>query len=466
MEEKAELLGEEGVRRGRVHSWLLSTLLLLLTATSCLLTLHLLPHLLPQPTPHPSCLSTCSVELVESTPEGLVFNSSLVHLSTHAAWTRLLALAEADIHLAGMYFSLRGQDVFPSPSAAAGEHIFQQLEEAVGQRGIKLKIAENAAKPGASPETAALAAAGAEVRGVNFTALVGAGVLHTKLWVVDGRHFYVGSANFDWRSLTQVKEVGALVTDCPCLAEDIDKIWAVYWALGGAAALPPSWPPQLATAFNADTPLVLPGLPEVHLASSPAALCPAGREVDLDAIVKAIDAAEEVVEVSVMDYIPATLYTHPMHFWPDIDQALRRAAIDRGVTVRLLASHWAHTRPAIARFLRSLQDLAGTNPRVDIEVRLFTVPSFTPEQAKIPFARVNHNKYMVTEKQGYIGTSNWSGDYFLSTGGVGLVFTGPLRDQLAGLFARDWTSSYASPLPPAAGGEGEDHSLLYNHYEL
>lgn len=30
------------------------------------------------------------------------------------------------------------------------------------------------------------------------------GVLHSKFWVVDGRHIYVGSANMDWRALTQV----------------------------------------------------------------------------------------------------------------------------------------------------------------------------------------------------------------------------------------------------------------------
>ena len=32
-------------------------------------------------------------------------------------------------------------------------------------------------------------------------------------------------------------------------------------------------------------------------------------------------------------------------------------------------------------------------------MKLFTVPAFTPAQEKIPFARVNHNKYMVTDKQ-------------------------------------------------------------------
>lgn len=30
------------------------------------------------------------------------------------------------------------------------------------------------------------------------------GVLHTKFWIVDKTHVYLGSANMDWRSLTQV----------------------------------------------------------------------------------------------------------------------------------------------------------------------------------------------------------------------------------------------------------------------
>ena len=44
----------------------------------------------------------------------------------------------------------------------------------------------------------------AEVRTLDMTSLLGAGVLHTKFWIVDEQHFYVGSANMDWRSFTQV----------------------------------------------------------------------------------------------------------------------------------------------------------------------------------------------------------------------------------------------------------------------
>jgi len=45
---------------------------------------------------------------------------------------------------------------------------------------------------------------GAEVRSIDFAELLKSGVLHTKLWIVDGIHAYVGSANMDYRSLTQV----------------------------------------------------------------------------------------------------------------------------------------------------------------------------------------------------------------------------------------------------------------------
>lgn len=44
---------------------------------------------------------------------------------------------------------------------------------------------------------------GAEVREVDLQSVTG-GIVHTKLWVVDQKHLYLGSANMDWRSLTQV----------------------------------------------------------------------------------------------------------------------------------------------------------------------------------------------------------------------------------------------------------------------
>ena len=44
-------------------------------------------------------------------------------------------------------------------------------------------------------------------------------------------------------------------------------------------------------------------------------------------------------------------------FWPNIDDALRAAAFNRKVKVKLLASYWNHTWDDMFIFLRSLDDL-------------------------------------------------------------------------------------------------------------
>ena len=59
-----------------------------------------------------------------------------------------------------------------------------------------------------------------------------------------------------------------------------------------------------------------------------------------------------------MDYYPITIYTRPTKFWPLIDNALRRAAIERGVKVKLLLSNWTSTRPEMEGYLRTLTDLS------------------------------------------------------------------------------------------------------------
>lgn len=41
------------------------------------------------------------------------------------------------------------------------------------------------------------------MRKVDFGRLAN-GVLHSKFWIVDRKHVFIGSANMDWRALTQV----------------------------------------------------------------------------------------------------------------------------------------------------------------------------------------------------------------------------------------------------------------------
>lgn len=107
--------------------------------------------------------------------------------------------------------------------------VFQALLNAGTKRQIKIRIAQNEPtqyQPNIDTEILTKRKA-AEVRSLNFAKLLGAGVLHSKLWIVDRKHFYVGSANMDWRSLTQVKELGFVAYNCSCLVEDIAKVFDV-----------------------------------------------------------------------------------------------------------------------------------------------------------------------------------------------------------------------------------------------
>ncbi len=87
-----------------------------------------------------------------------------------------------------------------------------------------------------------------------MTALFGNGVMHAKFLIVDGASFYLGSANFDWRSLTQVKEMGVRVRGCPLLATDLEKNFEAYWIAGQLNAVPAEWPANLTTTYDYETP--------------------------------------------------------------------------------------------------------------------------------------------------------------------------------------------------------------------
>ncbi|KAJ3619506.1 hypothetical protein MTP99_005183 [Tenebrio molitor] len=409
-----------------------------------------------------SCINTCSLSLVESIPEGLVYNDTpATHPSTFDTWFNLIVSAESTIEIASFYWTLRQSEVYPDPSSVKGEIIFQALLKAGTDRKIAIKIAQNAPtqdNPNVDTEVLVKRKA-AQVRSLNFAKLLGGGVLHTKFWIVDRKHVYLGSANMDWRSLTQVKELGLLINNCTCLAEDLGKVFDVYWTLGEQGAkIPDHWPSNLSTSINMNTPMNLTLNNETFqtfISSSPPPFNPTGRTNDIDALVNVIRHAEKFIYIAVMDYFPLTIYSPRMRFWPTIDDALKTAAIEHHVKVRMLISWWNHSRPSEDNFLKSIASISQAYPRVSVEVRRFVVPS-DAEQRKIPYARVNHNKYMVTDNTAYIGTSNWSGDYFIDTAGVAFVLHDPvydrnvsqstLRSDLQAVFERDWFSNYSQPL--------------------
>ncbi|KAI1229550.1 Phospholipase D3 [Lamprotornis superbus] len=331
--------------------------------------------------------------------------------STFDTWLHLLTTATRSVDIASFYWTLTNEDTRThEPSAAQGERILAELLR-LPRRGVAVRVAvsapsakaplddlqalERSGEWGEPPfplpkfgglggkfrwETPGSGAAGAAVRAVDFPRLTG-GILHTKFWLVDGVHLYIGSANMDWRSLTQVgcakewgqvKELGAAIYNCSCLAKDLAKIFEAYWALGVPdASIPAPWPDNYSTTINLETPMEMTlndTAAAVYFSSSPPALCPGGRTQDLAALLAAIDSAEVFVDVAVMSYLASTEFSRPERFWPAIDDRLRRAVVERGVRVRVLAGCWRHSRAAMFAFLRSLDAVGDNRTRFDVEV--------------------------------------------------------------------------------------------------
>ncbi|CAD5226373.1 unnamed protein product [Bursaphelenchus okinawaensis] len=407
------------------------------------------------------CTDFCSIDIVESIPTNLTYPGGPTHAPTHAAFLELLKNAQKTVQIAALYWNLR-EDVKKWPTAIQGENVYQALVD-TGKRGVKIQIVQNSPStqfPQLDSED--LQKLGlADVKSINFTQLFGHGVLHTKFWIVDDEHVYIGSANMDWKSLTEVKELGVLIRNCSCIATDLQKIFTIYSRIAEAdSKIPSRWPLNLRTHFNHEHPLEINmngKWQKTFISSSPEEFNPKGREHDLSAIVSVMERAEEHVNIAVMDYIPTTLYMGRGHdfYWPYLDNGIRAAAY-RGVTVNLLISQWDHSRPEMLGFLRSLREINSVLPHREgkqgkINVKLFTVPKDEPYQKQLPFARVNHNKYMVTDNTAYVGTSNWAGDYFINTAGVGLIIkkdrSDTLVQQFNAVFDRDWNSKYAKELP-------------------
>ncbi|XP_049597491.1 5'-3' exonuclease PLD4 [Syngnathus scovelli] len=394
----------------------------------------------------------CSMVLVESIPQHMQYKANVTFgIPLEKAWKDLLSVATTNLEVVSFYWTLTGDDIGVNDSSdKPGREIFAQLQSLPSKKVEVRVLTSIPSIKTHSTNLKILAEKGAYVRHVDFGHLT-KGVLHSKFWIVDRQHVFIGSANMDWRALTQVKELGMVIYNCPSLANDLYQIFSSYWELGMPKNTMPEYLPV--SHINKQNPLLVKEdniTSRLFISGSPPSICPNTRTLDLDAIVSSISEAQRYIDVAVMEYSPIIRFQHPKRYWPTIDNAIRTAAFRR-VKIRMLISCWPNSFPGMLPFLRSLASLNSSTHHLSIQIKLFIVPG--GNQTNIPFSRVNHNKYMVTDKVAYIGTSNWDGDYFVATAGVGLVISQhappriwkrkTVQGQLQAVFNRDWYSEFA-----------------------
>jgi len=367
-----------------------------------------------EPAPAPA-----RVELVQSAPIETTLAEPGLRFAKDV-WVELINDAKSTIDIAQFYLA-------NTPSKDSDlEPVIVALERAAA-RGVKVRVlvSDKMVKQDQTTFERIKAIRALQVKTYDLSKLTG-GILHAKYWVVDHAEIYVGSQNFDWRSLTHIQETGLRVRDAH-LAHELSRIFDTDWQIADSGAKPSAFPPSATTGPAS----IVPG--DLELVASPPELTPPGIRSALPALLELIGGATKTLRIQVLEYAPTTKYDSGR--WGDIDDALRAAA-KRGVRVELLVSDW-NTDKGVIGGLEALQGVAN------FTVKVITLP--LASQGFIPFARVCHSKYMVVDDATlWVGTSNWSKGYFTSLRNVELIVKQKsLAAEAASLFARLWNSSYS-----------------------
>uniref|UniRef100_A0A1A8IF07 Phospholipase D family, member 5 n=2 Tax=Nothobranchius kuhntae TaxID=321403 RepID=A0A1A8IF07_NOTKU len=404
-----------------------------------------------------NCSKNCSVVLVENIPDSISFSdNSTSHLPLSVGLNNLLDRAERVVEIVSPVWLLNSSEFNFQLAAKQGRDLLSRLQQ-LKAKGIQLKISSGEVD---SAELETLANHYAEVHKVNMTALTN-GNIHSSFWVVDRKHFYIGSASTDWRSLATRKELGVLVYNCTCLALDLHRVFSLYWGLQHKEFIPTFWSKRLFPYFNKDKPVNLSfnnTEAEAYISSSPDAFIPKDRSSDLEAISRVIQQAHHFIYISIIDYLPL-LSSSTLRYWSRIDSLIREALILRKVRIRLLISCWEKTHPLTFNFIWSLKSLCMEQGNCSLEAKFFS-----PTQKHV----MNHNRFMVSDRAIYLGNLDWVGKEFTYNAGAGLVISHPetikernnsVVEQLRAVFERDWFSRYTRTLQNDKISVCNEHSV-------
>lgn len=423
----------------------------------------------------------CRLEIVETIPKGMIAhepNNPVAEepferriLETAEVYLWLIASARRSIKITSFYWSLTENDeiaqlnknyIDPDNSQQVGQRVLDSLKLVAEEHNVTIEIVvDNSLEKSASFRRDLIEIESfSTVHYVNMNRMFNQGVLHTKFILVDDEQFYLGSANMDWRSLTQVKELGFYIYKCPSLASDLIRIFEGYKHLAtsvnnlGRSATKNLITKEQRNEMRASVSAVAFSengqfrplrmrldnqLAKVHLAAGPGGLAGTGRSVDLNSILMTIKKAQKFVYLTAMEFSEIPRFTYPKYQeWLILFDMLVDAK-KRGVDVRILSDKHKMTGKLVTKLKE-----AG------IDYRAFVVPIYNDYQKKLPYSRLYHSKYIVSDQTVIVTTQNLAPDYFRATLGVSLVINEvpELVQRMKHLFERDYGSSYSSVYVP------------------
>lgn len=387
-----------------------------------------------------------NVEVSQSVP--LETESSLDIPSirqTQKVWLEMIRTAQSSIDLEEFYIA-------DQPNEALGP-VLGEIKKAAA-KGVKIRFLLDSKFFKNYPDTplALSKIQGIQVKKIDFSA----GVQHSKYMVIDQKEVFVGSANFDWLALSHIHEVGLRIQDAQ-VANKLGSVFQKDWAQGTSVhqsnpddgdtegdtgeenrrrTSSPSNPPTV--------PVTLPlsdQVSKMEVVASPPTVTPDGVGDSLTAITELLAKAKKSVQIQVYQYNTKGKGKR----WTVLDAAIRKAAAN-GAHVQVLVD-----KIAMKTGSSDLKALAGTQ---NIEVRTVTIPEWSG--GPLQYARLVHSKYLVVDGvSAWVGTENWSQDYFTQSRNVGVILRPSSRAsergdgvvvQLGQIFNRVWESPYAARL--------------------
>jgi phosphatidylserine/phosphatidylglycerophosphate/cardiolipin synthase-like enzyme len=261
----------------------------------------------------------------------------------------------------------------------------------------------------------------------NWKKLTG-GILHAKYFIVDGREAFLGSQNFDWRSLKHIHETGLRIRS-KVFAEALMRIFEADWQYNRGDK-------EAYKKLKKQKPIAFPK--GEFLAAAPEPYNPPGIDSAIKTLTGLIDKAGKKITVQLLNF-SEEIYGKEESFTL-ISDALTRAA-KRGVTVRMLVSDWNKRKSRVIALKKLVQI-------PNIAVRFVVIPR--SKEGFIPYARVIHSKVMrVDDRVSWVGTSNWGYSYFYKSRNVEVVTHSPaVARTLDRLFDQLWNSTYTEPVDP------------------
>lgn len=176
--------------------------------------------------------------LCESIPTQMTLPLAAGAKFTSDAQVELINGAKETLDVTAMYWNLIASNTgnstftpaqFTQFGAGRGAAVYAAFAAAI-KRGVKIRFLNgHGIESDNHTEAATLQSLGApgqvEIQTWDAADWYKGGIMHQKIWIADRSSIYLGSANMDWLSLSQVKELGVAVHHNPTVAEDLGKLF-------------------------------------------------------------------------------------------------------------------------------------------------------------------------------------------------------------------------------------------------